>query len=54
MSKLIHYIVVMENESMGRTNVHMHAVSAESARDNVVEYWLSMGEVAQCITVFAD
>ncbi|WP_156125636.1 hypothetical protein [Paraburkholderia kururiensis] len=48
-----HYIVVMENVAMGRTNVHMHAVSAEAARDKVIEYWLTMGEIAQCVSVFA-
>jgi hypothetical protein len=49
---MFHFIVVMESALMARTNVHYHAVSAEAARDAVVEYWLKMGETAaQCISV---
>lgn len=49
---MFHFIVVMQSAQMSETRVHMHADSAEAARDAVVEYWLKMGEqVAQCLRV---
>lgn len=54
---MTHFIITMQTvdghtqAEQGTMDCHMHAVSAEAARDSVVEYWLSLGVVGQVVGV---